>query len=97
VSFIYFFISYANFGLGQLAEETRGETKAKADSVHTDLANLLTKLKTPIHTLSPLERTTSKLTRTQILESTDTIQDLLAKGLRLATCSFQPNHHLRKP
>jgi hypothetical protein len=69
-------------------EETRGETEATTTSVHTNLSKLLTQLKTPTHTLSPLERTTSKLARTQILESADTIQDLMAKVMRIATGLF---------
>jgi hypothetical protein len=74
--------------LSQWAEEVRGETESTAARVNIDLAKLLAILETPAHTLPPSERTTSDPLRTQILESADTIQELLTEGLRIASSLF---------
>jgi len=75
----------------QRAEEVRGETESSAARVHTNLAKLLYTLKNPTHTLPPSERTTNDPSRKQILESADTIQDLLAEGLSIASSLFPTN------
>jgi hypothetical protein len=74
--------------LSQWAEEVRGETESSAARVRTDFTKLHSKLKNLTHTLSPSERTTNDPSRKQILESADTIQDILAEGLRIASSLF---------
>jgi len=62
--------------------------ESSAARVNTYLAKLLSTLKNPTHTLPPSERTANDPSRKSILESADTIQDLLAEGLRIVSSLF---------
>jgi hypothetical protein len=69
--------------LTQWKEEVRGATEHSASLVHADLTYLLSTLNTPTDSITPSTTTTSDNMKTQILESANTVQDLLEEGLNL--------------